>query len=75
MNPAALFKIKGAWQKFSNNHPRLVPFLNAAIAKGITPDTIIEVKITYPDGQDLTTNVKIKQEDLDLFAQISEMTR
>ena len=74
MNPAALFKIKGAWQKFSNNHPRLVPFLNAANAKGITPDTIIEVKITYPDGQDLTTNVKIKQEDLDLFAQISEMT-
>ena len=47
MNPAALFKIKGAWQKFSNNHPRLVPFLNAANAKGITPDTIIEVKITY----------------------------
>ena len=49
--------------------------MNPANAKGITPDTIIEVKITYPDGQDLTTNVKIKQEDLDLFAQISEMTR
>ena len=38
MNPAALFKIKGAWQKFSNNHPRLVPFLNAANAKGITKE-------------------------------------
>ncbi len=75
MNPAALFKIKGAWEKFSSNHPKLMSFFNAANAKGIVEDTVIEVKISYPDGQDLTTNVKIKQEDLELFAQIQQMVK
>lgn len=75
MNPAALFKIKGAWDKFSSNHPRLLPFFNAVNTKGIVEDTIIEVKVSYPDGQELTTNVKLKQEDLDLFAQIRQMVK
>ena len=48
MNPAALFKIKGAWQKFSNNHPRLVPFLNAANAKGIG-DLLDAIYESFPE--------------------------
>ena len=46
MNPAMLFKIKSAWDKFVNNHPKFPMFLRAASATGIKEGYIIEVKIT-----------------------------
>lgn len=75
LNPAAIFKIKGAWDKFSANHPRLMPFISAVNQKGISEDTIIELSITFPDETNLTTNVKLKPEDMELFREIQQMTK
>lgn len=75
MNPASIFKIKAAWDKFSNNHPRLMPFFGAVNRKGITEGTIIEVSVTTPDGETIATNVKISQEDLDLFEEIKQLAK
>ena len=46
VNPASIFKIKSAWEKFASNHPKFPMFLQAAMASGIKEDYIIEVKIT-----------------------------
>ena len=35
MNPAAIFKIKSAWEKFAGNHPKFPMFLQAAAGRGI----------------------------------------
>ena len=51
MNPAMLFKIKSAWDKFVNNHPKFPMFLRAASATGIKEGYIIEVKITDTEGK------------------------
>ena len=75
INPAAIFKIKGAWEKFSMNHPRLAPFFAAVNQKQITEDTIIELSITFPDGNNLATNVKLKPEDMELFNEIKQLTK
>lgn len=74
MNPAALFKIKGLWDKFSANHPKFMPFITAAGNKGITEGTIIEIKVKYPDETEYMTNVKVNQEDLELFEQIKKLS-
>lgn len=73
MNPAALFKIKGLWDKFTANHPKFMPFITAAGNKGITEGTIIEIKVKYTDETEYTTNVKVNQEDLELFKQIQSL--
>lgn len=75
INPAKLLKMKGLWEKFNNNHPKVMPFFNAANSKGITEGTIIEVKVKYTDDTEYTTNVKVTAEDLEMFQQLKELNQ
>lgn len=75
INPTKLLKMKGLWEKFNNNHPKVMPFFNAANAKGITEGTIIEVKVRYTDETEYTTNVKVTAEDLEMFQQLREISQ
>jgi len=65
-------KIKGAWDKFTKNHPKFPAFLAAAKAKGVVEGTVIGITITGPEGETLTTNVRVTNEDLDLFNTLSK---
>ena len=75
MNPMALMKIMNAKTKFNANHPKFGAFLNAAFAGGIQEGTIIEMKVTKPDGTEMTTNLKIKQSDLELLQELREAVK
>ena len=70
MDFSAIMKMKGAWDTFTGNHPKLMPVGREAIGDG----TIIEVKVTSPDGKEYNTNMKITQSDLDLFMQFRGMS-
>lgn len=74
MNPAMLFKIKGAWEKFVQNHPKFPLFLRAASTSGIREGYIIEVKITDTDGKTICTNVKLTESDMELIGMIKDMS-
>lgn len=74
INPTAIFKIKAAWDRFSANHPKFLPFFGAVNRKGVTEGTIIEISVTTPDGETIATNVKITQEDLELFEEIKSLS-
>jgi hypothetical protein len=66
-------KIKDAWDTFSGNHPKFLPFMQAVSREAISDGTIIEIKVTSPQGKEYNTNMKITQSDLDLFNQIKTM--
>ena len=74
MNPAAIFKIKSAWEKFAGNHPKFPMFLQAAAGSGIKEGYIIEVKITDTEGKTICTNVKLTESDMDLIDVIKDMS-
>lgn len=74
MNPAMLFKIKGAWEKFVQNHPKFPLFLRAASTSGIREGYIIEVKIMDTDGKAICTNVKLTESDMELIGMIKDMS-
>lgn len=65
-----LFKIKGAWDKFTKNHPKFPQFISAVQKKGIREDSIIEIKVTDPDGTELCTNIRVTSSDLALFNEL-----
>ncbi len=67
---SVMMKIKGAWDNFTKNHPKFMPFMQAVGRDAIGDGTIIEVKVVSPDGKEYNTNMKLTQSDLDLFAQI-----
>ena len=75
MNPASIMKIMNAKNKFTENHPKFVAFLNAVFSRGITEGTVIEITLTRPGEEPVTTNLKVKQEDLDLLQELQELAR
>ena len=72
MNPMALMKMKGMFDKFKANHPKVPLFFNAA-AKEIGEGSIIEVNVTTAAGKNLCTNMKVTADDLELVEQLKEM--
>lgn len=75
MNPAALMKIMNAKNKFTANHPKFVAFLNAAFSREIEEGTIIEITLTRPGEEPMTTNMKVQQADLELFEELKELAK
>ena len=73
MDFSAMMKFRGAWETFTQNHPKFMPFMQAVGREAMADGTVIEVKVTTPDGKEYNTNMKITQNDLDLFAQIKGM--
>ena len=72
-NPAALFKIKGLWDEFAKNHPKFPLFLNALMNSGIREGSVLEIQVTQPDGEQMKTNIKVSQSDLELFEQMKNL--
>ena len=75
MNPMALLTLKSAFDKFQNNHPRFIQFLQTVTQIGIKEGTILECKVITPEGKELQANIKITQEDLELFEKIKEVSK
>ncbi|MDD6305876.1 MAG: hypothetical protein PUA75_02845 [Clostridiales bacterium] len=75
MNPSAIMKMMNAKNKFTENHPKFVAFLNAVFSNGITEGTVIEITVTKPGQEPITTNMKVKQSDLDLMQELQELAK
>lgn len=75
MNPSTIMKIMNAKNKFSANHPKFVAFLNAAFSREMAEGTIIEITMTRPGEEPLTTNMKIQQSDLELMREIQDIAK
>lgn len=68
-----IMKVKGAWDKFTRNHPRFPQFLNAVKVKGVPEGTVIGITLDYPNGERLETNLKVTAEDLDLVETLKKV--
>ena len=73
MNPAMLFKIKGMWDTFTKNHPKFPAFMAAVKAKGVPTDSILEISVTYPNGEKLATNIKVNNSDREMMSELFGM--
>ncbi|MCB6309628.1 hypothetical protein LI216_09210 [Mediterraneibacter glycyrrhizinilyticus] len=70
---ALLQKAKVALEKFHSNHPKFPAFLDAVHKNALQDGTIIEITVTTPDGKHYESNLKLKQEDLDLLEMFHHM--
>ena len=75
MNPAAIMKIMNAKNKFTKNHPKFVAFLTMIFSRGITEGTIIEITITRPGEQPVTSNMKVQDTDIELMEQLKTLSK
>ena len=73
MNPASMIKLMKAKNTFSANHPKFISFIKAVFGTGIPEDSVITV--TKPGGQPMTTNIKVKQSDLELIEELKQIAK
>ena len=67
VNPASIMKIMNLKNKFAANHPKFVSFINYCLNGGIQEGTVIEITVTKPGEQPVTSNMKVMQSDIDIF--------
>lgn len=75
MDFGMMFKLGGMWLKFSKNHPKFAQFIKAFKKQGLVPDAVVDLKITYPDGNTIDTNLKITEDDLKMLEELKNMKK
>lgn len=73
MNPLKMMQLSSAMKKFQGNHPRFIAFWNAVRARGLHEGTVLELKMTAPEGETLVTNIRVTREDLELLRELQEL--
>ncbi len=67
MNPAALLTLKKKWEEFQGRHPKFATFLVSVAGQWMENGSIIDITITMPDGKVYQSNMRVSEEDIELF--------
>ena len=73
MNISAIWKLKGAWEKFTAVHPKFPLFLEAMQKKGIAEGTVIAISFTDVEGKTIETNLKVTASDIELYESLKDL--
>lgn len=75
MNPAALMKLMKAKNDFTANHPKVAAFINAVFqgGNGIPEGTVIEITVTKPGEESISTNMRVLHSDLELLEELKNL--
>ena len=73
INPAAAMKVMKAKNQFVSNHPNFAAFFRNVLTGGVQEGTIIEITVTRPGEESMTTNMKVQQSDIDLFQNLKDL--
>lgn len=74
INPTKLFQMKALWDRFSVNHPKFPKFLAALAQSPVGEGAVIEVKVTYPNGDEIASNLRLTEDDMELFRSLREFS-
>jgi len=72
-NPAMIFQIKGMWERFERNHPKFPRFLQVVGNECIQAGTVIEISVTRANGENITSNIKLTEDDMELIREMKEL--
>ena len=75
MNSASMLKLMGASNQFNRNHPKFSAFLKVVFSRQIEEGTVIELRVTRPGEEPITTNIKVQQSDLELLEELKELMK
>ena len=73
LNPLQLMKLFAMNKKFQKNHPKVSAFFRTHFAGGLTEGTVLEISVTKPGEETVSTNMRIRKEDLELLEELKKM--
>jgi hypothetical protein len=66
MNPSNIMKAMELKGRFERNHPKVVSFFQKEVFSGIPEGTVVEITITKPGQEPVTSNMKVTADDLEM---------
>ena len=75
VNPMLIFKMKGLWDRITANHPKMVPFGRTVFPAAIGVGTIVDVKVTDPNGKTYHYNMRILEDDMEAIRELDGIGR
>lgn len=71
-NPMKLMQMQSVFKQFTERHPKLPMFFRAVGSSALVEGTVMEIKVTKPDGTNMVTNLKLSQQDIEAIRQIQQ---
>ncbi|MDO4322270.1 MAG: hypothetical protein Q4C61_07055 [Lachnospiraceae bacterium] len=71
INPMKMMQYKEMVERFKRSHAKVEPFFRAAM-NSLQEGSIIEMRVTNPNGQELRSNIRVNAEDMQLLKEINE---
>ncbi len=72
-NPASLLKLKNNQQRFAQNHPKFSAFIGRVFGGGVPVGTVLEITVTKPGENPITSNIRLSESDLEFFNSIKDI--
>ena len=73
MNPMIFMQIKERMDVFNSEHPKLARFLSVVKSNALKEGTVIEMKVTEPDGEEYVSNIRLTANDIETINMMSSM--
>lgn len=74
MNPMAMLKIKPLFEKFTQDHPKLLMFFTAAAGE-VDVDSVLELTVKNSSGKVMKTNIKVNENDVALMQELQKLMK
>ncbi len=65
INPMNFRKYQERLQLFTQEHPRVFPFLQDVAEHAIEPGSVIEMTVTTPAGRKYVSNIRVNEDDVE----------
>ena len=75
MNPMMLMQLKERYTRFTQDHPKIVPFLSMLGQQALEEGTVLELKVTRPDGQEYVSNIRLNANDLETIELLHKQSK
>ena len=73
MNPMDIMQLGNRLQTFNAQHPKFGAFIREAGADAMREGSVLEMKVTSPEGKEYVTNLRLTAEDVETIAIIRSM--
>ncbi len=73
MNPMQLMQLGNRFKIFNSQHPKVVPFFQKAARDGVQAGSVLEIKLTSPEGTESVCNIRVTEDDLETIEVLKNM--
>ena len=65
MDVALLMQLRKRFETFRKEHPKMIPFLKKVQKEAFSEGSVVEIKVTSPEGKEYVSNLKVTANDIE----------